>query len=165
MSIKNKNYIRHLIECQCVLPIFKKNTKIIYHKFPVFSLIDEESNTLKHKYVSCNNCDIIHKVFDINKSNIMWGKEGYKTYVITKDDIRITLEQEGLTDIVNLLYSADCDVSIWELTNYVFENNIEDQIIVIESQEIENNVSVKYIELKDKKFKIKKEIYQKDLML
>lgn len=163
--MSNKNYIRHLVECQCILPIFKKNTKTIYHKFPVFSLIDEEKNTIKQKYVACNNCDIIHKVNDVNKSSIMWGKEGYKTYVTTKDDIRISLEQEGLTEIVNLLYTADADISIWEFVNYVFENNIEQEKIIIERQEIEDSISIKYIELKEKKFKIKKEIFQKDVIL
>ncbi len=35
------SYIKHLIECQCMLNIFKNKTKPVYHKFKVFSEIDD----------------------------------------------------------------------------------------------------------------------------
>ena len=36
--------IKHLIECHCSLIIFKNNDKQIYHKFPVYSIIDKNQN-------------------------------------------------------------------------------------------------------------------------
>ena len=48
--------IKHLIECHCVLAIYKKNQKIINHKFPVYSKIDEKGAVIP-KLSKCNNCD------------------------------------------------------------------------------------------------------------
>ena len=39
--------IKHLIECHCVLAIFKsKEEKIIFHKFPTYSKIDENEKVI-----------------------------------------------------------------------------------------------------------------------
>ena len=73
-----KDYTKHLIECQCTLKIFENKTKPLYHKFVVFSLLEDEN--IEEKYVTCNNCDIVHRVYDICKSEIKWGKEGYKSF-------------------------------------------------------------------------------------
>ena len=85
------NYIKHLIECQCTLPIFKNKTKPVYHKIPVFSKLNEEDN-LEEKYVICDNCDIVHKVEEVFKSEIKWGVEGLESLVTTKEDIKFKSE-------------------------------------------------------------------------
>ena len=36
----SKDYIKHLIDCHCILSIYKNRTKPVYHKFPVFSKLD-----------------------------------------------------------------------------------------------------------------------------
>ena len=153
-------YIKHLVECHCILPIFKKSTKIIYHKFPVFSTLDENDN-LKEKYVKCNNCNALHLVKEVNKSEILLGKEGFDSYVITKEDIEFNLNSENLNHISNILNTNDVDITVWEHVNHVYENNIEDSIIVLNKEDGVNNFIYKYLVLKDGKFKIKKEIQQK----
>ena len=63
------NYIKHLIECQCTLPIFKNKTKPVYHKIPVFSKINED-DSIEEKYIICDNCDIVHKVEEVFKTSL-----------------------------------------------------------------------------------------------
>ena len=69
------NFIKHLIECQCTLKIYKNKSKPIFHKFQVFSKLENEK--IVEKYVMCNNCDILHKVTETFKSEIQWGKENF----------------------------------------------------------------------------------------
>lgn len=156
-----KSYIKHLIECQCILKIFENTTKPLYHKFVVFSLTDNE--TVKEKYVTCNNCDIVHRVYDICKSEIKWGKEGYKSLIYTKEDISFNLANNGKQNISDLLTINDVDIPDWELVDYLIEKNLEGHV-VLSKKEIDNDVNYKILYLlKDGKIKIKNELEQRYL--
>ena len=80
--------LKHLIECHCVLPQFRKRENPPYHKFVVFSLIDD-SDTAIPKHARCNNCGVIHNVIDICKSEILPGQE--VGAVMTKKDCGMML--------------------------------------------------------------------------
>ena len=108
-----KDYTKHLIECQCTLKIFENKTKPLYHKFVVFSLLEDEN--IEEKYVTGNNCDIVHRVYDICKSEIKWGKEGYKSLVCTKEDIKFNLVNNGKQNISDSLELNDVDISVLEV--------------------------------------------------
>ena len=66
-----ESYVKHLIECHCTLPQYRNRPDIVYHKFPVFSLL--ESDSVVEKLARCNNCDAVHRVFDVCKSEIFIG--------------------------------------------------------------------------------------------
>tara|TARA_B100001094_G_scaffold332816_1_gene406682 strand:+ start:5074 stop:5544 length:471 start_codon:yes stop_codon:yes gene_type:complete len=155
------SYIKHLVECQCTLRLFKNRSKQIYHKFAVFSLL-EEDDSIKEKYVNCNNCDIVHRVYEVNKSEIKWGNEGLKSLVTTKDDIKFNLESNGFENLVNILELNKTDVSDWEYIDYLLENNLEGHL-VIEKTEVDNNISFKVLHIKNNKYKIKTELVQRYL--
>ena len=161
IETQEKKYFRHLIECQCILPIYVKNTKIIYHKFPVFSIIDDENNFVE-KHVKCNNCDIIHRVYDAGKSDIKWGEEGLKGYLINKDDIRFNLELSGNEKIADLLEKYNADISVWEVVNHIIENELSDNII-LNKEEMATSISCKFISFDKGKPKFKSETFQKDI--
>jgi len=155
------SYIKHLVECQCTLRLFKNRSKQIYHKFAVFSLL-EEDDSIKEKYVNCNNCDIVHRVYEVNKSEIKWGNEGLKSLVTTKDDIKFNLESNGFKNLVNILELNKLDISDWEYVDYLLENNIEGHL-VMEKSEMDNNISFKVLHIKNNKYKIKTELVQRYL--
>ena len=155
------SYIKHLVECQCTLRLYKNRSKQIYHKFPVFSLI-EEDDSVKEKYVICNNCDIVHRVYEVNKSEIKWGNEGLKSLVTTKEDLKFNFESQGLTDLVTILNANMIDISEWEYIDYILENNIDGQV-VLEKNEMDNNISFKVLHIKNNKYKIKTELVQRYL--
>lgn len=154
-----KTYIRHLLECQCVLKIFEKETKPIYHKFPVFSIV--ENDKVIPKYVKCNNCSAIHYTTEPSKSEIMWGKDNLSGLVAEIDDISSNLCMQGFENITNTLVTHKVlDVSLWELVEFLIEENIEG-FVTLEKNEINDNIVLKNLYIKEGKFKIKNESYQR----
>lgn len=113
-----------MVECHCVLPQYRKAQDPVYHKFVVFSVL--ENDTVIPKYVQCNNCGVVHKVYDLCKSEIMPGKDELRT--VTKiEDIRLSLPN----DLVELLTSYKCDVSTWEQVRFViFEEQWDTQVVL-----------------------------------
>ena len=69
---------RHLIECHCVLPIYKNKKPVVYHKFAVYSFFDEKTSKVIPKYVNCNNCGVTHLIEEFCKSKIKLGLNNYK---------------------------------------------------------------------------------------
>ena len=160
--MSNTSYIKHLIECQCVLSIFKNKSKPVYHKIPVFSLIDDNGD-IKEKYIACNNCGIIHRVYEVFKSEVKWGQEDVKSLIASKEDIKFNLEAQGFEKIVNLLEKSNLEISDWEMVEYLLENNTEGYV-VLEKKESDNNIVCKILNINENNsFKLKKEILQRYL--
>lgn len=154
------NYVKHLIDCQCSLALFKNKTQPVYHKFPVFSLIDD-NDSIEGKYVMCENCNIIHYVTEICKSEIKWGKESLVYLIKTKDDVKfnlLSLKQERLVD---LLERNQSHVSEWEMSEFFIENKDKSGILVLNKNEIDNNIVISLLEFNNGSFKLKKEISQR----
>jgi hypothetical protein len=124
--------IKHLVECHCKLPQYKANFKAPYHQFVAFSAIDS-SETVIPKHAECNNCGVIHNVFDIAKSEILSGQE--IGAVMAKDDVALTLPES----LKNILNSYNCDVADWEHVLFVLQNNKFPEDIIID-RKIENDV-------------------------
>lgn len=157
--MSNKDYIIHLIECQCILPIFKNKTKPVYHKFKVFSVIEDDE--IEEKYAMCNNCRILHKVIEVNKSEIMWGIEEEKSMVTTIDDIKFNLNDD-YPNIVKLFEEKEVDITAWEHFNFLVEEEIND-IVLISKTENKDKLIYKIVEFNNNKAKIKNEIVQRYL--
>tara|TARA_Y200000002_G_C22683823_1_gene665155 strand:- start:1323 stop:1796 length:474 start_codon:yes stop_codon:yes gene_type:complete len=152
-------YVKHLVECQCVLNLFKNKTKTVYHKFKVFSEINE-NDEIKEKYVICNNCDIVHRVYEVCQSEIKWGSENLKSLVTTKEDVKFNLESNNKEKIVLELEKNNIDLCEWEYIEYLIENNKEGKII-LNKNEIDNNIVYNILYIKGDNFSIKKEIQQR----
>ena len=145
--------IKHLIQCHCVLPQFRKRDNKVFHKIEVFSLISEEDE-VQEKFIVCDNCGVVHKVFDLCRSEIQTKHESI-TSVRTIPEIKMSLDDK----ISDLLEENNCHVSTWEYIEHVIDNNIVGLPVVISRENIKGKTSVKFIELKDNgKFKIKNEI-------
>ena len=108
--------LRHLIECHCILPQYRHLKEPEFHKFVVFSVIDD-GGTAVIKHAQCNNCEVIHEVFDICKSKIVSGRDSLKS-LKTIDDIKLSLAD----DICSVLENYGCDISTWEHVEFVLDN-------------------------------------------
>ena len=131
--------IKHLIECHCYLAIYKKQEKLINHKFPVYSKFDENGIVVK-KNVKCNNCDAFHFVYDICKSEIKPGKD-QSNLVISKEDLKEMLPQR----VSNFLSSNNCDISIWEHVKDIIDERRWGEHVVIKRDIIDEKQQIKYI--------------------
>jgi hypothetical protein len=143
--------IKHLIECHCYLSIFKKsnNSDIIYHKFPVFSYIDESSKIIQ-KYVKCNNCEAVHKIYDVGKSEIFAGKDQTDT-IPTKDDLSLSLPDK----LVTILEKYNKDTADFEHAIHIIKEKQWGTFIVLKRDIIDEMHQVKYLIIEKDKYEIK----------
>lgn len=119
---------KHLIECHCVLPQYRKMENPIFHKFVVFSELDEEGNVLP-KMAQCNNCGAIHKVVDICISEIAPGKDEARS-VLTKNDVSRSLPKQ----LVELLEEYQLEIADYEYAKFIIENQKWDSLIVLSKE-------------------------------
>ena len=119
---------KHLIECHCVLPQFRNREKTLYHKFTVFSIVDE-SDTVVPSLSQCNNCGTVHKVFDICKSEILAGKDESRG-VETKEDVVLSLP----SSLVELFASYNLDLPDYQMARFILENEKWDSTVVLSSE-------------------------------
>lgn len=136
---------QHLIQCHCVLPQFRSRKDPVYHKFIVFSMIDE-SDTVVPKYAQCNNCGTIHKVYDICKSEIITGKDEMKS-TSKIEDFKFRLPN----DLVNLLVNYNCEISIWENVYFAFSNEKWGTKIILTRESINDETFGKVLNIKNER--------------
>ena len=122
--------LKHLIECHCVLPQYRKQENPPYHRFVVFTLIDD-SDVVIPKHARCNNCGVIHNVIDVCKSEILLGQE--VGAVMTKDDCGMMLP----SGVKQMLETYGCEVPDWEHALYILQNEKWDEFIIVNREETE----------------------------
>lgn len=126
--------VKHLVECHCVLPQFRSVNPPVYHKFVVFSMIND-SDSVVEKVAQCNNCGILHRVFEIGKSEILTGDEDGLSSVLSKDDIKLMLP----SSVANVLENYSADLPVWEQCLFVTEHKKWDTSIIVSSEVNEDN--------------------------
>jgi|TARA_E500000331_G_scaffold272134_1_gene263924 hypothetical protein len=147
---------KHLIQCHCVLPQFRKMSNPIFHKFVVYSKFkdDHEDQEIKESLARCNNCDAVHRIIDLCKSEIVVKIED-TDIIVDLDEIKI-----GLPDkLVSLLEKNNCDIPTYESIDHIFEKQSWNSEVVISRQTVNNEkIHVKILEIKsENKFRIKSE--------
>ena len=143
---------KHLIQCHCMLPQFKKRDEPLFHKFVVYSKCDNDGEAIE-KFSKCNNCGVIHKIIDFCKSELFYGSEDTLS-LITVEDLRLTLHE----NIQIILDNHKCDISTWEQVAHHFECDIFDTPIVIAKKRIAGSTQMKHLILLESG-KIKIDVY------
>jgi len=134
-----KNGYKHLIECHCVLPQYRKSDNPVFHQFPVFSEIDD-AGVVVPKVVQCNNCGAVHRVVDMCVSEIALGKDEAKN-VLTKRDVSFSLPK----DVVSLLEEYQLDVADYEAAKFFIENELWGRSIVLSRENDKDGTSGKIL--------------------
>jgi len=132
---------KHLIECMCILPQLKGKPNQVFHKFVVFSVIDDEGK-VQQAHAQCNNCGAVHKITDVCKSEIMIGKDELRS-MITEKDIKLTLP----TSLSNVLESYSCDLATWQLVQFAFHNQKWGTWTTLVREELEGGTSGKILRI------------------
>jgi hypothetical protein len=127
-------YVKHLVECRCMLPQFRNMDNPPNHKFVAFSELDEKAN-VKPSYAQCNNCGIIHKVTEVGTS-ITLKKEELRTLPTIKE-IAPQLPQW----LSNLLESHECELHTWQEAQFIISSGLWGRAVVL-AQEREDDVVI-----------------------
>lgn len=124
-----KSGFKHLLTCTCFLPQFRGKENVVFHQFPVFSVVEEDDKVIP-KYAQCNNCGIIHYVTGICESTPVVGGRDESKAVVSKDDIRIGIPP----NIADVLDSYDVDTATWEEVEFIIENKQWDRTVVLSAE-------------------------------
>ena len=155
-------YLKHLIECQCILPQYKKQSTPVFHKFPVFSLFKENENQDFSqpivKYVKCNNCDAVHRVYDICKSELLKNSDEYVDLVTNLEDLKYAIP----ADLIEILSKNKMDIADYEMCVHLIENKCNDKLI-LSKKNIGNNMVCKFLNFNEGKYSIKQQSFQRDI--
>jgi len=136
-----KRGFRHLVQCHCILPQYRGNENPIFHKFTVFSVIDENDN-VESKFQQCPNCGVVHKIFDICKSEILIGSEsGYS--LTTIEDLKISIPEK----ISDILEKNKCDISVWENVDHILQNELWGQKVSLVRDRVNESVVTKFLRI------------------
>ena len=140
-----KTPIKHLVECHCVLPQHRKSETSNYFSFPVFSIVENDSDTVISKFAACPNCGVIHEVFDICRSRIADGGKDNSNAIISKEDVKLMIP----TQLASVLESYECDIATWEYAMYVIQEEAWGTNLVLTSAEDGDTgeVSGKYLRI------------------
>jgi len=145
--------VKHLVKCKCILPHLKGSKEPVFHSFVVFSVIGEDDRVVE-KNSQCNNCGIIHRVYDICESEIL-GKENSSS-VITEKDLSLLIPSE----LSGILVSYNCDIATWELAHFLYSNEKWGNSLTLTREEKQGNVEGKRLTLVSaKKFNIEPYTY------
>lgn len=114
---------KHLLNCRCILPTLKGRKDPPLHSFVVFS--EEHDGKFIERYVTCNNCGVVHRVIDFCRSEIVNNFEGTSSS-LTINDIKLSI-QSGINDI---LETYNCDIADYEHVKFMVDNNVSDFIVL-----------------------------------
>lgn len=142
--------VKHLVQCHCVLPQFRGLDPPVFHKFVVFSVVGDDDAVVE-RVAKCPNCDALHRVTEIGRSEIIAGKDGSAS-VLDIEDVKSQLP----TALVSVLDRHKVDEATYEQAlYYVNTYNTEDPIVLARESLGDGKTSVKALWLRaDRSLKI-----------
>lgn len=111
------DYVKHIIECKCMLPQFKNSNPPVFHKFIAFSTLNDKGEIVPH-FAQCNNCGVVHRVTEVGTSKII-KKENLPS-LITIDDLKLSLPPK----LVGILELYDCPLATWQEAGFIIQNKM-----------------------------------------
>ena len=105
----------------------------IFHSFVAFSIENDEGQILE-KFSQCSNCGIVHRVYDICKSELT--KREQHTMVQTFSDVSLSIPSE----LTSVLTTYKCDIATWEHVQFIYMNEKWGDFTIV-SREYDNGVT------------------------
>ena len=144
---------KHLIQCHCVLPQFRKRSEPLFHKFVVYSKF-KDGGTIEEKLVRCNNCDAVHRIIDLCRSEIVIKIEDTDT-ILDEEEIKMGLPEK----VVSVLEKNNSDIATYESIDHILSENLWGTEVIISRQTVKNEKThIKILEINgENKFRLKSE--------
>lgn len=132
---------KHLIECNCILPQFRRMPDPPFHKFVVFSIINDDGS-VQEKRAQCPNCSALHIVTDLCASKIAVGRDS-SNVALTIDDVKSGIAPEVRAD----LEKYDLDLATWEQVAFAIDKERWGEIVILVSETVDGAVEGKYAKI------------------
>jgi len=137
--MEDKDYIKHLISCRCILPQFEKMDIPPFHKFIVFSEISSDGLVVP-SFSQCNNCGIIHKVKEIGVSDLI--KKETLSSISSIKEIKSQLPPK----LLDILSDNNLELHSWQEIMWIFNNEAWGKSVILHKEEIDGMLTGKYIQ-------------------
>lgn len=132
--------IKHLITCNCILSQYQDIEPPVFHKFIVFSVINEDGS-IKPSYAKCNNCGGVHKITEVGVSEKL--KKETVSLLPDVEEIKSTLPEK----LVSLLEKYKLPLPTWQEIKFLYENEKWERAVILSREQENNEVSGKYLVL------------------
>ncbi len=140
--------MKHLLECRCILPTMKNKPDPPLHKFVVFSV--QQNDKIVEKLSTCNNCGVVHRVYEVCKSEILNNFEGTKSS-LTIEDISIMLP----ASVSEIMKTYERELPDYEHIRFILDEDKKDEFIVLSQEFNDGRKTGKVLKYKGKgKFEI-----------
>lgn len=123
-----RDYVKHLIECKCILPHLQELEPIIFHKFIVFSELEPVTANIVPSYAQCNNCGVIHRVTEVGTTDVL-RKEELRT-LANIEDIELELPEK----LSGILKRHECELHIWQEARFILQHKLYGRFLVLEKE-------------------------------
>lgn len=125
-----KTYIKHLIECKCVLSQFKNLEPTRWHSFVVFSVIKEDGSIIP-SFAQCNHCAIVHKITEVGVSS-----------VTTKENIPGLETIESVSSrlpksLTTLLEKYNPNLPLLQEIEFIISNGLWGKTVILNKEKVE----------------------------
>ena len=130
----SSEYIKHLVECNCILPHLQEIEPVVFHKFVVFSELEDETADVVPSIAECNNCGAIHRVTEISTSEIL-RKESSRAFD-SIDDIELELPEK----IANILRRYECELHVWQEAKFIVNHELWGRFVVLSKERNEDTI-------------------------
>jgi len=139
MTNENKDYVKHLIKCQCFLPQFESMANPPAHKFIVFSELDYQGLVIS-SFSQCPNCGLIHKVLEVGHSQLM--KKESLSSIPTIKEIKSQLPEK----LIDLMYPYNLDLATWQEIQWIYNNFMWGKSVILSKETIDGIQTGKFIQ-------------------
>lgn len=136
--------VRHFVECVCQpawvrqLDDTDERKNKLYHRFPVFSVIDDNGDCVE-KYVKCDNCDLVHKITEVGISEPQKGGVTESYSAVSKEDVSMGI---GST-LRDALERHKCDLATYEHVAWLIETQQWGSSVIIAKNQQKNKIEGK----------------------
>lgn len=132
---------KHLVSCTCVLPQYRGRREPVFHKFLVFSII-EDDDSVRPKIVECTNCGAVHKVHEIGRSERIIGREDLSS-LLSKDDIKQNLPG----NVTAILESYSVDLPTWEEVQFAMDYQMWGREVILKQEDVQGMTQGKLLKI------------------
>lgn len=131
-------YVKHIIECKCILPQYKSIDPPVFHKFLTFSVLDASGEVEPH-YTQCNNCGVVHRVIEVGQSRII-KKESLPS-LVSIEDFKATLPPK----LIGILEIHDCPLALWQEADFILKNKLWGRGFILAKESDGSTLIGKYV--------------------
>lgn len=135
-----RDYVKHLIECKCILMHFRQMPHPPLHKFIVFSEIGSDALVVP-SFAQCPNCGVVHKVKEVGVSEVL-RKEDLPS-LLTIDEIKNGLSEK----LVAALTGYELDLYHWQEIKWILDNEAWGRSVIIVKEKADGLISGKMLQI------------------